>query len=131
MDALQRVGGAEIAALVGAILEASERNLPVLVDGFIVTAAALVAAHICPSTCQVMFLTTQSAEIGQQAAIEGIRTIADKNGILKPETPALSMGLRMGEGTAAILAVPILRSVAAILAEMGTIQDILKLGASC
>jgi nicotinate-nucleotide--dimethylbenzimidazole phosphoribosyltransferase len=131
MDALQRVGGAEIAALVGAILEASERNLPVLVDGFIVTAAALVAAHICPSTCQVMFFTTQSAEIGQQAAIEGIQKIADQNGVLKPEIPALSMGLRMGEGTAAILAVPILRSAAAILSEMGTIQDILKLGATC
>lgn len=127
MDALMKLGGAEIAALVGAILEASEKNLPVLVDGFIVTAAALVAVHLCPSACQVLFFATQSAETAHLAAITAIQNIAKSNGILLPECPAISMGLRMGEATGAILAVPLMRSAVAMLAEMGTIEDIMKL----
>ena len=126
IDALAKVGGAEIAALVGAILESSERNIPLLVDGFIVTAATLVAAHISPSICRVLFFATQSAEKGQMAAIHRIQSIAKDNDVLIPESPALSMGLRLGEASAALLAVPILRSSSAILAEMGTIQDIMK-----
>jgi nicotinate-nucleotide--dimethylbenzimidazole phosphoribosyltransferase len=123
-EALARLGGVEIASLVGAMLEASERNLPVLLDGFIVTAAALVAANISPSTCRIMFFSTQSAEKGQLAAIQSIQSISTANGIPKPSNPALSMSLRMGEASAALLAVPILRSAAVVL-DMGTIQDIL------
>ena len=125
-DALARLGGAEIASLVGAMLEASERNVPILVDGFIVTAAALVATNISPNVCRIMFLTSQSAENGQVAAIESMQCIAATNGIPTPERPALAMNLRMGEATAALLAVPILRSAAAVLSDMGTIQDILS-----
>lgn len=124
-DALAKLGGAEIASLVGAMLEASERSVPVLVDGFIVTAAALVATNMSPNTCRILFFSSQSAEKGQLAAIKSIQDIAMENGIPISATPALAMNLRMGEATAALLAVPILRSAAAVVADMGTIQDIL------
>lgn len=125
MDALAKLGGAEIAALVGAILEASERGLPVLIDGFIVTAAALVAGCISPPACRIMFLATKSTERGQSAAIDAIRELARKNDVLAPANPVLDMGLRMGEATGALVALPILRSAAEVLNSMGTIADIL------
>ena len=123
---LSKVGGAEIAALVGAIIEASDRKIAVLVDGFIVTAAALVAVRMKPSVCNALFLTTKSAEKGQVVAIEQIQTIAREYNLPVPASPALSMGLRMGEGTGALLAVPILQSSATMIANMATIQEILS-----
>ena len=125
--ALAKLGGAEIAALVGAILEASERDVPVLVDGFVVTAAALVAAAISPAACRVMFFASKSGdETGQGAAMAKVRAIARENGIDIQEGPALSMGLRMGEGSGAMLAAPILRSAAEVLNRMGTIKELLS-----
>jgi nicotinate-nucleotide--dimethylbenzimidazole phosphoribosyltransferase len=139
-EALARLGGAEIAALVGAMLEAAERgNIAILVDGFIVTAAALVAIFIDPlAVSRVLFLTTQSAERGHDVAIATMQQLVAStkekgNGTASsapqppPPTlikPALNMNLRMGEATAALLAVPLIRSAAAML-SMGTIDDIL------
>jgi nicotinate-nucleotide--dimethylbenzimidazole phosphoribosyltransferase len=123
---LSHVGGAEIAALVGAMLEASERNIPLLIDGFIVTTAALIAVSMRPTVCNVLFLSTRSAERGQMIAIQRIQTIARDNNLPVPSNPVLSMGLRMGEGTGALLAVPILQSAAAMVSKMATIQDILS-----
>ena len=123
--ALANLGGAEIAALVGAMLEAADRNVAVLVDGFIATAAALVAVSMSPNVCHVLFLTSNSAEKGQRAAIDQIQAIATENDVPVPASPILSMNLRMGEGTAALLSVPILQSAAAIMQDMATIQDIL------
>lgn len=123
--ALANLGGAEIAALVGAMLEASDRSIAVLVDGFIATAAALVAVSMSPTVCNVLFFTSNSAEKGQVAAIEQIQATASENNIPVPVSPVLSMNLRMGEGTAALLSVPILQSAAAIMQNMATIQDIL------
>jgi nicotinate-nucleotide--dimethylbenzimidazole phosphoribosyltransferase len=123
---LAKLGGAEIAALSGAILEAGNRSIPILVDGFIVTAAALVAACMDPSVCRVLFLATKSAEKGQLAAIEEIQAISQRHNLPVLSQPALSMGLRMGEGTGALLAVPILKSAASMVTNMATIQEILR-----
>ena len=123
--ALANFGGAEIAALVGAMLEASDRSIAVLVDGFIATAAALVAVNISPSVCHALFLTSNSAEKGQRTAIDQIQSIATENNVPVPASPVLSMNLRMGEGTAALLSVPILQSAAVIMQDMATIKDIL------
>lgn len=122
---LSKVGGSEIAALVGAMIEASDRKIAVLVDGFIVTAAALVAVRMKPSVCNALFLTTKSAEKGQVAAIEQIQDIAREHNLPVPASPALDMGLRMGECTGALLAVPILQSSTTMITKMATIQDIL------
>lgn len=123
---LSKVGGSEIAALVGAMIEASDRKIAVLVDGFIVTTAALVAVRMKPIVCNALFLTTASVEKGQMAAIQQIQTIAVENNLPVPASPALSMGLRMGEATGALLAVPILQSSATMITKMATIQDILS-----
>ena len=118
-------GGAEIATLVGAILQASEQNLPVLLDGFIVTVAALVASYLSPSCCRVFFFSTESAEKGHDVAVKKIQEISRQNGIPFPSNPALSMQLRMGEATGALMAVPLLRCACTILSEMGTLEQVL------
>jgi len=125
-DALAKLGGAEIASLVGAFLEASSRDIPVLVDGFIATAAALVAVSLSPNVCHVLFFASQSAEPGHRAAVEKIQEIALANSLPIDTKPILSMGLRLGGGTAAMLAVPILQSSAKMLSDMVTIQDIIS-----
>lgn len=134
MDVLAALGGCEIAAMVGCILEAAALEdfhgicVPILVDGFIATTAALVAAHLEPRSCRVMFFTTKSGdEAGQAMAIESIQGLAWKHGIAVPVVrPALDMGLRLGEGSGAILSVPILRSASAVLNNMATLQSILE-----
>jgi nicotinate-nucleotide--dimethylbenzimidazole phosphoribosyltransferase len=128
MDALCRVGGCEIAAMVGAILEASQRELPVLVDGFVVTAAALVAVSLSPAVCRVLLWATQSSEPGQSVALDAIHDMAVTNGVIPSAQPVLNMSLRMGEATGALMAVPVLRSAAATMNDMGTIVDILSEG---
>lgn len=123
---LSKVGGAEVAALVGAMIEASNRNIAVLVDGFIVTAAALVAVRMKPNVCNTLFFSTKSVEKGQETAIKAIQAIALEHNIPIPASPILSMNLRMGECTGALLSVPILKSSTAMVANMATIQDILS-----
>ena len=99
LDVLAALGGSEIAAMVGCILESSDQEtyhnagVPILVDGFIVTAAALVAALLEPRACRVMFLATTSTEAGQAIAIESLQAVAQKHGIVVPASPALDMGL--------------------------------------
>ena len=125
-DSLAKLGGTEIAAAVGAMLEASNKDIAVLVDGFIATVAALAAVAISPNVCHALFFASHSAEPGQRVAIEAIRAIASENKIPMDECPVLSMNLRMGEATAGLLAVPILRCAAKVLSDMASIQEILS-----
>lgn len=125
--ALENVGGAEIAAIAGGIIEASENNIAVLVDGFIVTTAAMIACLISPAACRVLLLATRSTERGQCVAIKAIQDIAKKHGIPALSEPALNMSLRMGEATGGLVAVPILRSATAIFSEMATLEAVLNL----
>ena len=127
LTALKLVGGAEIAAIVGGILEASDKNVPVLVDGFIVTTAAMIAALISPAVCRVLCFATKSTERGQRIAINTIQRIAEENEFPTITEPALDMNLRMGEGTGALLAISILRSSAAILSKLPTLETVLSL----
>jgi nicotinate-nucleotide--dimethylbenzimidazole phosphoribosyltransferase len=124
--ALKSVGGAEIAAIVGGILEATERNVPVLIDGFICTTATMIACHINPMASRAILFATESTEKGQIIAVEEIAKIALGNGLPPLEGPALRMKLRMGEGTGALTAVPLLRSACAIL-SVGTLEQVLSL----
>lgn len=122
---LAKFGGAEIAALVGAILQASEQNMPVVVDGFIVTVAALVASYLSPSTIRVLFFATASAEKGQAVALQRIRDMSLQHGIPVPAFPVLSMQLRMGEATGALMAVPLVRCACKVLCDMATLEQII------
>ena len=127
--ALKAVGGAEIAAIAGGILEATERNVPVLIDGFICTTAAMIACQINPTASRAVLFATESTERGQTVALEEITKIAVENGFPAPEGPALRMKLRMGEGTGALTAAPLLKSACAVL-SMGTLEQVLSLGSN-
>jgi len=112
LDCLREAGGLEIAALVGAMLEAPAHKLPVLVDGFIVTAAALIACRIRPSVRDVLFFAHQSAETGHRVALESLHA-----------EPLLQLSMRLGEGSAAALAIPLLRGAAAVMSDMASFAD--------
>jgi nicotinate-nucleotide--dimethylbenzimidazole phosphoribosyltransferase len=122
---LQKFGGAEIAALVGGMLECSDRDVPILVDGFMVTTAVLFACQIDPTVTRLLLFATQSTEKGQAIALMEINEIARLNNIPALVTPALNMYLRMGEATGALLAIPLVRSACAIVSELATLNELL------
>jgi len=106
---LQRVGGFEIAALTGAYIAAAQRGLPVLVDGFITTVAALVAVRINPACRAWMFFGHCSHERGHAHVLAALD--AD---------PLLDLGMRLGEASGAAAAVPLLRLACDLHAGMAT-----------
>ena len=112
LDVLTKVGGFEIAGLVGVTIRAAERRVPVVVDGFIASAAALVAAELCPAVRRYLIAAHRSAEIGHQAALERLEL-----------EPLIALDLRLGEGTGAALALPILDAALALLDEMATFEQ--------
>ena len=112
LDVLARVGGLEIAALVGVILGAAARRVPVIVDGFITTAAALVAVELCPAARRYLIAAHRSVERGHAAALEHLEL-----------EPLLMLDMRLGEGTGAALALPIVEAALALLDEMATFED--------
>lgn len=114
LDALAALGGLEIAAMAGAALEAARLGRVVVVDGFVATAAVLAARALDPAVLDACVLSHRSAEHGHAAAIESL--CAD--GRLPP--PLLALDMRLGEGTGAALAVPLLRCAADMLREMAT-----------
>jgi nicotinate-nucleotide--dimethylbenzimidazole phosphoribosyltransferase len=106
---LRCVGGLEIAAMTGLILGAAQQEIPLLVDGFISTAAAAIAFAIAPQVRSYLFAGHQSEEPGHRVLLEyiGLR-------------PILSLNMRLGEGTGAVLAVPIVESAMHLYNEMET-----------
>jgi len=112
IDVLAKVGGAEIGGIAGLILGASAERIPVVVDGFISTAGALIAHAIEPKTGQYMFASHQSQEIGHRAQLEkmGLR-------------PILDLDLRLGEGTGSALAMQIIEAGLKIYKEMATFKE--------
>jgi nicotinate-nucleotide--dimethylbenzimidazole phosphoribosyltransferase len=112
LDVLATVGGFEIAALTGAILAAAARGIPVVLDGFITGAAALVAVRLAPDLPGRLIASHRSAEPGHRAVL-------DELGL----EPLLDLGLRLGEGSGAALAIPIVVAAARILGEMATFAD--------
>jgi len=109
---LAAVGGLEIAALVGAILACAEARVPLVLDGFITGAAALVAAAIAPPAVPRMIASHCSAERGHRVVLEDLGL-----------EPLLDLELRLGEGSGAALALPLVRAATAILAEMATFDQ--------
>lgn len=110
--ALARLGGFEIAAMTGACIACAQQRVPVLLDGFISTAAALAAARLCPGANDWMLLAHASAEPGHRILAE---TLALR--------PLLDLGMRLGEGSGAASAVPLLRLACALHAGMATFAE--------
>jgi nicotinate-nucleotide--dimethylbenzimidazole phosphoribosyltransferase len=107
--ALAAVGGLELAAIAGAVLEAPRHGIAVMADGFISTVSALAAVRMAPDAARALFVAHRSTEHGHGAAIDALG-----------ERPLLSLDMRLGEGSGAALALPILRAAAAVLREMAT-----------
>jgi nicotinate-nucleotide--dimethylbenzimidazole phosphoribosyltransferase len=112
LDTLAKVGGFEIAGLVGVILAGAAARLPVVLDGFIAGAAALVAVTLAPLARHALFASHRSAEPGHAVAL----------GHLALE-PYLTLDLRLGEGTGTALFIPLARAAAAIYGEMATFKS--------
>ena len=112
LGVLASVGGLEHAALAGFILGAASRRIPVLLDGVIAGAAALVAQGFSAGATAHCFAGHRSAEPGHTVALTALGL-----------TPLVDLGLRLGEGTGAVLALPILQCAAAALREMATFDS--------
>ncbi len=112
LDVLAKVGGFEIAGLVGVILGAARAHRPVAIDGFISGAAALVAAGLEPNAAGYLIASHRSQEIGHRIVLERLGL-----------TPLLDLEMRLGEGTGAALAMPIIESACKVLNEMATFDD--------
>ena len=112
IDVLAKVGGFEIGGIVGVILGAVAQRIPVVVDGFIAGAAALIATRLCSKVRDYLIAAHVSAEIGHRA-------ILDYLGL----KPLLDLEMRLGEGTGAALAISIVEAAAKTLAEMATFID--------
>ncbi len=125
VDILAHLGGFEIATMAGIILGAAAAQRAVLVDGFIATAAYTAALHICPHVDAYCFLTHYSAEQGYGRVLAALH--AEKG----EKAPLFDLGFRLGEGTGAAMAVPFLRSAAAIFNTMATFEDAGVSGAPC
>lgn len=109
IDLLSKIGGLEIAGMAGAMLAAASHRVPILVDGFIATVSALIADRIAEGAANYMFVGHQSVEPGHVAAAE-----------LLGKKPLVDLGMRLGEGTGAAVAFPILRAATLALKEMST-----------
>jgi len=112
VDVLSKVGGAEIGGIAGLILGAASNRIPVVIDGFISTAGALIAYGIEPKTKDYMFAAHNSVEIGHKAMLE-------KMGL----KPILDLDLRLGEGTGAALAMMLIEAGLKIYREMATFGE--------
>lgn len=124
VETLAAVGGFEIAVMCGAMLGAAAKGMIVLADGFISTSALAVALAIAPETAGYAVLTHVSAEPGYASAVERMAAFAAaKAGFKDWASPLLQLGLRLGEGTGAALAWPLVRSAAAIGNDMATLAS--------
>jgi len=112
LDVLSKVGGYEIAGLVGVILGAAARRVPVVVDGFISGAAALIATELCPQVRDYLIAAHSSVEIGHRVTLERMEL-----------APLLNLNLRLGEGTGAALAMMLVDASLRILHEMATFSE--------
>ncbi|MGO9116590.1 MAG: nicotinate-nucleotide--dimethylbenzimidazole phosphoribosyltransferase [Desulfomonilaceae bacterium] len=112
IDVLSKVGGFEIGGLAGLILGVAAMQKPVLIDGFISTAAALVAHSIAPDCADYMVASHRSVEQGHRVALDHLG-----------KRPLLDLDLRLGEGTGAALAMPIVEAAVRILTEVATFEE--------
>ncbi len=109
---LAEFGGFEIVAMAGAMLAGAERGMILLIDGFIVTSALLAAARIAPAVRDHAIFCHRSAEPGHLAQLHALGA-----------EPLIDLGLRLGEGTGAALAWPLVRAAAAFLNEMASFES--------
>lgn len=111
-DVLAKVGGLEIASLAGAIVAAAQNRIPILIDGFIVTAAALAATRLNPSCRDWLIYSHVSSERGHRAILDAVDA-----------EPILDLGMRLGEGSGAAVALAVVRLACALHGDMATFAE--------
>lgn len=111
---LAEFGGLEIVMMAGAVIGAAANRRPVVVDGFIASVAALAAIRLAPEVAGSLVFAHRSAEAGHDLLL---RTLG--------ATPLLDLGLRLGEGTGGLLALPLLRAATAMLPGMASLDEVL------
>jgi nicotinate-nucleotide--dimethylbenzimidazole phosphoribosyltransferase len=112
LEVLRCVGGLEIAAMAGMMLAAAVHNIAIVVDGFISTAAAAIVCALAPNTRDYMFAGHRSQEPGHRILLDRLAL-----------RPILDLDMRLGEGTGAVLAIPIIEAAVRIYAEMATFSS--------
>ncbi len=112
VDVLSKVGGFEIGGLAGVILGGAAHRIPVVLDGFIAAAAALLAVRLAPEARAFLIAGHRSAEPGHGIALKALGL-----------DPLLDLKLRLGEGTGAVLAMPLVEAAARLLDEMATFEE--------
>jgi nicotinate-nucleotide--dimethylbenzimidazole phosphoribosyltransferase len=112
LDVLCKVGGLEIAGLAGVMIAAAARRIPVVVDGFISTAAAMISVGLVPDVRNYLFGSHKSVEIGHQFMHKHLGLV-----------PLIDLNLRLGEGTGAVLAFHLIEAASRILREMATFTE--------
>jgi nicotinate-nucleotide--dimethylbenzimidazole phosphoribosyltransferase len=117
IDVLAEVGGFEHAGIAGFVLGGAARGVPVVLDGVIAGSAALVAQAIAPIAIDYCIAGHRSAEPGHRIALEKLAL-----------RPLLELDLRVGEGTGAVLAAPIVQASARVLNEMATLESVMAGG---
>lgn len=113
LDVLSKVGGFEIGGMAGVVLAAASLQRPVIIDGFISTAAALIACSLKPECAQYIFASHKSVEIGHIKMLE-----------LMGKEPLIDLGLRLGEGTGAAVCINIVDSARRVLSEILTFEEV-------
>jgi nicotinate-nucleotide--dimethylbenzimidazole phosphoribosyltransferase len=111
-EVLRRLGGFEIAALAGAFVGSSQCGIPVLVDGYIASAAALIAVRLNPGVADWLLFAHRSAEPGHTLLLQALEA-----------KPLLNLGMRLGEGSGAAVAVPLIRMACALHSGMATFAE--------
>ncbi|BAI81499.1 nicotinate-nucleotide--dimethylbenzimidazole phosphoribosyltransferase [Deferribacter desulfuricans SSM1] len=112
IDILSKVGGIEIGAIAGVILAGAYHKIPVIIDGLISTAGALIAYKLCPTVKEYMFAGHISEEPGHKYMLEYLGL-----------SPLLRLNMRLGEGTGAVLAMHILDAAVKIITEVATFEE--------
>lgn len=112
MEVLREVGGAELVAIAGAAAEARNRSMPILLDGFVVTAAVAALGVGCPGALDHCLAAHVSPEPGHGRLLEHLGM-----------HPLLDLGLRLGEGSGALLAIPLVRMAAAAVTDVATFSE--------
>ena len=112
LDVLAKVGGFEIAGLAGVVLAGAARRIPVVVDGFIASAAALAAVSMAPAARHCLIASHRSAEPGHRHALGALGL-----------DPYLDLGMRLGEGTGAALCIDLARAAVKLMIEMATFES--------
>ena len=115
LEVLIQFGGFEIAMMAGALLGAARAGVPVVVDGFIGSAAALLAIRLAPNARDYCVFAHASAEAGHRRMLEAVEA-----------RPLMGLDMRLGEGTGALLALPLLKAACSLLSEVAELKDILE-----